>query len=94
MLRVLEARHHGAHRLWLRFSDGWSGVIDLSGRLSGPVFAPLTDPATFGCFSLTDHTIEWACGADLAPEYLRDVASETGVRDDVSSASLSSPASL
>lgn len=89
MLRIVDARHEGGHRLWLQFSDGWSGVIDLAGRLNGPVFEPLTHVAAFKDFRLTDHTIEWACGADFAPEYLRNLASASSPLDEASSATTS-----
>ena len=36
-LHVLEARYLGDYRVWLRFSDGTSGEVDLSAELDGPV---------------------------------------------------------
>jgi len=73
VLKVTEAEHAGEHRLRLAFNDGTRGVIDLGGRLDGPVFRPLQDASVFAGFRLTDHTLEWPCGADLAPEYLHDL---------------------
>ncbi len=68
---VVKARHLGGHRVWLRFRDGLEGEIDLAGRLQGPVFEPLHDPAYFACFSVND-TLCWPNGADFSPEYLWD----------------------
>ena len=50
MVDVLKVKPLEAFRLWVRFSDGSEGVADLS-RLAartGPMVAPLKDPAFFG----------------------------------------------
>ncbi|MFZ1107459.1 MAG: hypothetical protein WAN43_03780 [Rhodomicrobium sp.] len=39
--RVIDARHAGGYRVWLRFGDGVTGEIDLSDSLWGPVFESL-----------------------------------------------------
>lgn len=72
MPRLLEARHVRDFVLWLRFSDGTRGEVDLAGELDGPVFEPLRDPAYFRGFVLHPelHTVAWPNGADLAPEFL------------------------
>lgn len=70
--RVSEARHLGAHRVWIRFDDGLEGVLDLRDELWGEVFQPLRDPAYFARFRV-DHTLVWPNGADFAPEFLRDL---------------------
>ncbi|MEN0111523.1 MAG: DUF2442 domain-containing protein [Planctomycetota bacterium] len=77
MLTVLEAYCVGGLRLRLRFSDGAEGVVDLSGRLNGPVFRSLNDESEFARFELTDHTVQWPNGADFAPEYLRALLAES-----------------
>jgi hypothetical protein len=71
MPRLLEARYVRDFVLWLRFSDGAHGEVDLAGELDGPVFEPLRDPAYFRQFVLHPelHTIVWPNGADLAPEF-------------------------
>ncbi|QDV72171.1 DUF2442 domain-containing protein [Botrimarina mediterranea] len=74
MLRVIEADYLGDFRVRLAFSDGFAGTVDLAGLLDGPVFVPLNDKNVFQHFELTDHTLQWACGADFAPEYLREIA--------------------
>lgn len=72
MPRLIEARYVRAFVLWLRFSDGSEGEVDLAGELSGPIFEPLRDPAYFRSFRLDPelHTIVWPNGADIAPEFL------------------------
>ena len=74
MLRVVEADYVNDFQIRLVFSDGFIGIVDLAGRLEGPVFVPLNDKELFKQFELTDHTLQWSCGADFAPEYLREIA--------------------
>ena len=71
---VVEARYVTGHVVWLRFRDGTSGEIDLQSVLEGPVFEPLQDPLVFQQFQIHPefHTLVWANGADLAPEFLHD----------------------
>ena len=78
---VIEARHLGGHRVWLRFQDGTSGEVDLFGELEGPVFEPLRDPSVFLRFRIEGHTLAWENGADFAPEFLHEKVSR-GTRDE------------
>jgi hypothetical protein len=73
MLNILEAKVRGEYRLWLQFNDGSTGEIDLREHLTGPVFEPLRDPATFATVHVDPEirTIAWPNGADFAPEFLR-----------------------
>jgi hypothetical protein len=73
---VIEARHVGAHRVWLRFDDGVEGTLDLADELWGEIFEPLRDPAYFGRFTVAD-TLVWPNGADFAPEFLHERLRET-----------------
>lgn len=68
---VVEAKHLGAYRVWLRFEDGLEGELDLTSELWGEVFEPLKDPAYFARFTV-DHTLRWPNGADFSPEFLWD----------------------
>ncbi len=74
MPRLIEARYVSDFVIWLRFSDGAEGEVDLSGELQGPIFEPLRDVTYFRRFTLNPslHTIGWPNGADLAPEFLYD----------------------
>ena len=73
MIRILEARYVSGYVLWLRFSDGVEGEVDLASDLDGEVFEPLRSPAIFRSFTLHPelHTVVWPNGADFAPEFLR-----------------------
>ena len=77
ILRVAEVKLTDRYRLWLRFSDGAEGVVDLEPELYGEVFLPLRDPALFRRVFLTSRTIEWPNGADFAPEFLRQQLQQT-----------------
>src|SRR5262245_58947479 len=68
---LVEARHLGGFRVWLRFEDGLEGELDLGPELHGEVFEPLQDPGFFARFSV-DHTLTWPNGADFAPEFLHE----------------------
>jgi hypothetical protein len=78
--RVAAVRHVRGHVLWLRFSDGVEGEIDLADGLDGELFAPLRDPAIFARATLEHGTVVWPNGADWAPETLyRRVLAAKGV---------------
>jgi len=70
--RVTDARYVDKYTIWLRFSDGAEGEVDLKEELWGPVFEPLKDASRFRKFSVHPelHTIVWDNGADLSPEFL------------------------
>ena len=74
MVGVVEARYVKDYVVWLRFSDGLEGEVDLHDELYGEVFEPLKDPVVFRSFSVQPEwrTIAWPNGADLAPEFLYD----------------------
>lgn len=70
--KIIEAHFEYDFTIWLRFSDGVEGDVDLSDELYGKIFEPLRDPAFFRRFSVHPefHTLCWPNGADLAPEFL------------------------
>jgi hypothetical protein len=71
--RVTEARYVSGRTIWLRFSDGAEGEVDLSAEIHGEVFEPLRDVEYFRKFEVNREfgTVVWPNGADLAPEFLR-----------------------
>lgn len=75
MIWVTEAKYLGDYRVWLAFSDDSSGEADLAARLRGEVFEPLKDLSMFSQVRLDPEmdAIVWPNGADLAPEYLKDL---------------------
>lgn len=73
-LHVSEAKYLQEYTIWVRFSDGTEGEVDLEAELEGEVFAPLKDLNAFRSFRVDPEirTIVWENGADLAPEFLHD----------------------
>ena len=71
--RVTEARYVSARTIWLRFSDGATGEVDLSAEIHGEIFEPLRDTEYFRKFEVSRElgTVVWPNGADFAPEFLR-----------------------
>jgi hypothetical protein len=72
MIHVASMRHLGGCVLWLRFSDGTEGEVDLGPELEGAVFEPLKAPERFAEARLHPElrTVTWPNGADFAPEFL------------------------
>jgi hypothetical protein len=70
---VVEVRHLGGHRLFLRFADGAAGDADLGARLRfDGVFAALRDPAPFAAARVDPDwgSLTWPDGADLCSDVL------------------------
>lgn len=75
MIHVIEAKHISDFTLWVAFDDGTSGNINLEGVLEGPIFLPLKDINIFSKVFVDPEleTVVWPNGADLAPEFLKDL---------------------
>ena len=73
LARIIQARHVTGHTIWLRFSDGAEGEVDLSSEIHGEVFEPLKDVDYFRKLQVDPElrTVVWPNGADFAPEFLR-----------------------
>ena len=80
ILHVVKAEYLHDLQLRLEFNDGYTGIVDLAGELTGPVFQPLNDPEYFRKFELAGHTLNWPNGADFAPEYLRDLSAKSNTK--------------
>ena len=78
VVRIIAVELVGPHSLALRFNDGASRRVDLLPELGGPIFEPLRDPAYFSRVTLDPvaGTVVWPNGADLAPEFLRELPEE------------------
>jgi len=74
---LIDATWAGGYRVQLRYDNGLQAVVDLESELWGEVFEPLKDVARFRAFRLDPElqTIVWPNGADLAPEFLYELAS-------------------
>jgi hypothetical protein len=70
LARVTAVRYVRAHIVWLKFSDGLEGEVDLADGLNGEMLEPLRDPALFAQVRVDAETIVWPNGADWAPETL------------------------
>jgi len=75
MINVTAVRYLHDYVLWLRFSDGVEGEVDLAGELTGEVFAPLRNPQMFTRVTVHPElrTVTWPNGADFAPEFLHSL---------------------
>ena len=60
----------------MRFLDGTSGMVDPAQELRGPMFDPLANPEVFNQARVDPalETVVWPNGADLAPEFLYQMA--------------------
>jgi hypothetical protein len=72
MIKVDDAKYVRDYIVWLKFSDGTEGEVDLKDELFGEVFEPLRDREFFKSFAVHPEwlTITWPNGADFAPEFL------------------------
>ncbi len=75
MTPITEARYVKDFVVWIRFSDGVEGQVDLSPELGGEIFKPLRKVEYFKQFKLNADlaTLTWPNGADFAPEFLYDL---------------------
>ncbi len=72
--RVESFEQTGAYSLRIRFTDGWSRLIDFEPILEGELFGTLRDPSIFARVALDGdaHTLVWPTGADFDPAILHD----------------------
>ncbi len=76
MLRVIDVDYIKDYELLLKFSDGAVKRVDLRPYLTGEVFGELAEREKFIQYGLNRVTIEWANGADLAPEFLYEIGTQ------------------
>ena len=76
MLKITDADYIKDYELLITFNDGMRKYADLKPYLTGEVFGELLDVDKFVQYRLNGYTIEWANGADLAPEFLYDIGVE------------------
>ena len=69
---LTEAKYVDGYIIWISFSDGSEGEVDLESQLYGEVFEPLKDKTYFKTFTIHPElkVLSWDCGADFAPEYI------------------------
>jgi hypothetical protein len=77
MIWVTDAKPLANFRLWVRFSDGTEGDVDLKGFIESdtrPIVAALREPRLFADMRVESDTVVWQNGFDLAPEFLYEKA--------------------
>ncbi|NJN88190.1 MAG: DUF2442 domain-containing protein [Leptolyngbyaceae cyanobacterium SL_7_1] len=74
-LHVEKFEYLEAYKLRLTLSNHVTQDVDLANELYGEIFEPLKDIELFKQVFLNPetNTIEWANGADFAPEFLYDL---------------------
>jgi hypothetical protein len=73
MVWVTAAQARPDYRVWVRFSDGSQGEVDLRETIFSdhrPIVAALRDASAFAALRVESDTVAWANGFDLAPEFL------------------------
>ncbi|MBN1554682.1 MAG: DUF2442 domain-containing protein [Phycisphaerae bacterium] len=70
--KIVEAHFRHDYTIFIRFSDGTEGEVDLENELHGELFESLRDVTVFQTFAIHPefYTLCWPNGADLAPEFL------------------------
>jgi len=73
MIWVTDAKAMPQYRIWLQFSDGKTGDVDLKDFLfsdARAIVAELRDANAFAALHVDMDTVVWSNGFDLAPEFL------------------------
>jgi hypothetical protein len=68
---VVSVRPNEDFSLTVVFEDGAEGVLDMNPYLDFGVFKKLKNLEQFKRVRIVFDTVEWACGADLDPEFVR-----------------------
>jgi hypothetical protein len=79
LYEIVAVKVRSNYRLWVRFSDGSEGEIDLSSLVGNGVFARWEDPMEFDKVYIDPETrtVAWPGDIDLAPDAIyRDIANE------------------
>ena len=68
---IVSVRPNKDFSLAVVFEDGAAGVLDMNPYLDFGVFKRLRDLEQFEQVRIAFDTIEWECGVDLDPEFIR-----------------------
>lgn len=68
---VVNVQPHGDFSLTVVFDDGVKGVLDMKPYLTFGVFKRISNIEEFQQVRIVFDTVEWPCGADLDPEFVR-----------------------
>ena len=83
MLHIKSVKYISEFKLWVAFDDGTEGQVDFKGQLQGPIFEPLKDEEFFSKVTVDPEleTIVWPNGADLAPEFVKELHNNQSNKD-------------
>ena len=71
MIEPIAVEPREGYRIWLRYTDGAEGEVDLSYLAGGGVFNAWENCATFEALYLTDYgSIAWSEELELCPDAL------------------------
>ncbi len=72
MHRIVEVKPLQNFKVWIKFSDGIEGTVDLSNVAGKGVFSSWNDPKIFQSVFVDpeSRTIAWPGGIDLCPDSL------------------------
>ncbi|MCL6087744.1 MAG: DUF2442 domain-containing protein [Actinobacteria bacterium] len=72
MNHIKEVKALPSFRVWIKFSDGVEGIVDLSDLVGQGVFSKWSDKEYFNSVYIDSesHTIAWPGGIDLCPHAL------------------------
>ena len=71
MIRPIEVEAREGYRIWLRYSDGTAGEVDLSDIAGRGVFEAWNAPGYFDLVHITPHrSIAWNDDIELCPDAL------------------------
>jgi hypothetical protein len=81
MHRIVAVKALAQYRVWIRFSDGVEGKVNLSDLVGKGVFAFWNDSEQFGRVFIDpqNHTLTWPDGIDLCPDTLYQDVTTTKV---------------
>lgn len=68
---VVSVRPNEDFSLAVVFEDGAQGILDMKPYLDFGVFKKLKNLEQFKRVRIAFDTVEWECGADLDPEFIR-----------------------
>lgn len=72
MHRIIAVKSLAQYKVWVRFSDGIEGKVNLSDLVGKGVFALWNDPEQFARVLIDpqSHTLTWPGGIDICPDTL------------------------
>lgn len=72
MFKVVEAKPLDNYKVWIKFSDGIEGTVDLSDMVGKGIFSKWKDKNFFNSVFVDSeiHTLAWPEGIELCPETL------------------------